>query len=143
MIQYIVTITEQPDGKLAINRTSPPTTQAKPSEIATAEHYRRVLDEMAAQVMKHAGGGQMFKQNRAMSGVSINTEWLEFLQATHDTVLPANQQSQLRRSFFSGAFVMFALMSQISGTETEDVACARLEQLRAELELELSKPNQS
>lgn len=139
MIQYHITITEQPDGKLTINRTSPPTSAARPKEIAAAEHYRRTLEELAAQVMRRSGGGQSLSFNKAIAGVSINAEWLDFVKSTYATVLPANQHSQLRRSFFSGAFAMFALMSQLSGTETEDVACARLDQIRAELELELSQ----
>lgn len=78
-----------------------------------------------------------------MSGTveKLYQEWLTKIYGRKD--LTRNQKEEMRKAFYSGAFVALNLVGDYSNEFSEDIACTKIELVNQELTkkiLEWSKP---
>ena len=66
--------------------------------------------------------------------MSIEKQYQEWLSKVYGRKgLTRDQKEEMRKAFFSGAFVAISLVGEYSQSETEDVAVAKIDAISAEI----------
>lgn len=73
----------------------------------------------------------------------LRDEWQRFKSAVYKEGMFPEQEKQIHRAFFAGAFVTFLLVEHASDNSTDEEALVRLTQLKAEIDQTMNDINAS
>lgn len=72
--------------------------------------------------------------------ITIEKQYQEWLSKVYGRKgLTKDQKEEMRKAFYSGAFVMLCLMDEISSGNTEDISCTKIEIINQELSAQIIK----